>query len=328
MNAFIKYFLKKTRTLYTRLIKPKIPFYNSKTLYNGREILTGENVNKLISELLVKGEPAMICRFGSSELHTIEHYLLSKKYSLSKYFNYVKGGRIFFWDRKNTHGIFFISGVFPETEEMLEKFSEEFISHLPNIDVLASWLHGEEYFFMNYFQHARLVSLLDYEPYFHKNPWSMHLMGKKVLIVHPFIESIKKQYKNRQLLFSDQNVLPEFELITYKTVLSLANSAVEFNSWNEALQKMVNDISKIEFDIAIIGAGAYGLPLASYIKRMNKIAIHMGGATQVLFGIWGKRYEDPRENKLYRTLRNQYWTRPLPNETPLNYKQVEGGSYW
>ena len=42
---------------------------------------------------------------------------------------------------------------------------------------------------------------------------------------------------------------------------------------------------EIEFDVAIIGCGAYGLPLAVEAKRMGKQAIHMGGATQVLFGI-------------------------------------------
>jgi len=45
---------------------------------------------------------------------------------------------------------------------------------------------------------------------------------------------------------------------------------------------MKNEISEIDFDVAIIGAGAYGLPLASYIKEMGRQAIHMGGSTQMV----------------------------------------------
>ena len=54
---------------------------------------------------------------------------------------------------------------------------------------------------------------------------------------------------------------------------------------------MQKEIDKIDFDIAILGCGAYGYPLASYIKSIGKKAIHIGGATQLIFGIKGKRWE-------------------------------------
>jgi hypothetical protein len=40
------------------------------------------------------------------------------------------------------------------------------------------------------------------------------------------------------------------------------------------------DIDCLEFDVALIGAGAYGLPLAACVKRLGKKAIHMGGVTK------------------------------------------------
>ena len=46
------------------------------------------------------------------------------------------------------------------------------------------------------------------------------------------------------------------------------------------------------FDVAIIGCGAYGMPLAAMLKQAGKQAIHLGGATQLLFGIKGKRWEE------------------------------------
>ena len=88
---------------------------------------------------------------------------------------------------------------------------------------------------------------------------------------------------------------------------------------------MKKDISQIEFDLAIIGAGPYGLPLGAYIKTLGKQAIHIGGATQILFGIKGKRWE---ENERFKKFFNKNWTYPLENETPQSAKDLEGGCYW
>lgn len=46
---------------------------------------------------------------------------------------------------------------------------------------------------------------------------------------------------------------------------------------------------------------------------MGKKAIHMGGATQMLFGIKGKRWEDE-----YGEFMNEHWIRPSKEETPIN----------
>ena len=89
---------------------------------------------------------------------------------------------------------------------------------------------------------------------------------------------------------------------------------------------MYAEVSRQDFDVAIIGAGAYGMPLANFIKiKLGKTAIHMGGATQLLFGIKGKRWENhDRISKLF----NEYWKYPLLSEIPENHKKVEDGCYW
>lgn len=47
-------------------------------------------------------------------------------------------------------------------------------------------------------------------------------------------------------------------------------------------------MDKIDYDICLIGCGAYGFPLAAHAKRKGKKAVHLGGALQLLFGIKGK----------------------------------------
>ena len=58
---------------------------------------------------------------------------------------------------------------------------------------------------------------------------------------------------------------------------------------------------------------------------MQAKGIHMGGATQILFGIRGSRWD---RMPFFQQLYNEYWIRPLAQETPANFKKVERGCYW
>jgi hypothetical protein len=98
-----------------------------------------------------------------------------------------------------------------------------------------------------------------------------------------------------------------------------------YKDWFEALDYMKNDISKIDFDIAILGCGAYGLPLASFIKEIGKKAVHLGGSTQMLFGVTGRRWETEYDMS---HIINEHWVRPSGEEVIKDFKKIENGCYW
>ena len=65
--------------------------------------------------------------------------------------------------------------------------------------------------------------------------------------------------------------MPEFELKTLKAVQTIAGEKDErFSTWFEALEYMFEETMKIDFDIAIIGCGAYGMPLAAKLKKKQE----------------------------------------------------------
>ena len=194
-----------------------------------------------------------------------------------------------------------------------------------NIDVLGSYLYQERFFDQELKQAKRINIDGYYAPFYYKNPWTISLEGKKVLVVHPFEDSIKAQYQKREFIWEDKDVLPEFELITLKAVQTILGQSCEYATWFEALESMKTQMSKIDFDIALIGCGAYGMPLASYVKEMGKQAVHLAGWTQVLFGIKGKRWIDMPSVAKYM---NEYWIHPSKTEVPKEYQRVEGGCYW
>ena len=147
------------------------------------------------------------------------------------------------------------------------------------------------------------------------------------MVVHPFAETIRQQYdSHRSFLFVNPEVLPEFAALqTVKAVQSIAGNPVGFDSWFEALDWMKAEIDKKDFDIALLGCGAYALPLAAHVKRIGKKAVHMGGVLQFLFGITGKRYD---ENEKYKPYINEYFVYPKATDRPENASAVEGGCYW
>lgn len=150
--------------------------------------------------------------------------------------------------------------------------------------------------------------------------------GKKVVVIHPFVETIASQYEKRQLLFKDETVLPHFASLHFiKAVQSIGGNQTNYSDWFKALEYMENELDKLDYDIVLIGCGAYGFNLAAYAKRQGKIAIHLAGWTQMLFGIYGNRWkDDPR----YSPFINEYWVRPSLGETPKNATKIENACYW
>jgi hypothetical protein len=246
-----------------------------------------EYANELIYKYLTSERPCMITRFGSTELACLVNYL-GVKQGKRDYVNYIKGKSLpWWWNHSIINQMQQWSGFFPANEHSVERFGEVMLAEMTQVDVLGSWLLEERYFNERLVNAKRLM-LEDLEPFFVNNAWTRALTGKKVLVVHPFAETIERQYKKRELLF-DNNLLPDFDLKTIMAVQTIAGAKSNFVDWFEALQFMKNQIDAVDYDICIIGAGAYGFPLAAHVKHRGKKAIHLGGVTQLLFGIKGRR---------------------------------------
>jgi hypothetical protein len=172
------------------------------------------------------------------------------------------------------------------------------------------------------------IPLIDpsvFDAYLFDEPWTLKLKGKKILIIHSFAETMSKQVLTKDKHWKDKQVLPDAEYIFYKPVQSLGGYGPH-SSWYESFDIMCQDISKIDFDVAWVSAGGYGMPLTGFIKQyMGKSAIYVGGVMQILFAIKGKRWEvlEGVTNNY-----NEFWVRPSEEETPRVANQIEGGCYW
>lgn len=291
-------------------------------------VVCGEPASELLRQIVLQGKPAMVCRFGSVELATMSAAVTPL--NLSTAWQLVSGS-VLVRDIGIHPGLVGSlakhAGFFPISAAHCRQFVTLMRHDLQDIDVLGTWCKQEVMFAGEMPEMLRRVRFRDLEPYMHARPWSAALEGKRVVVVHPFATAIERQYReHRSRLFSNPEVLPPFELKTIKAVQSIANNESGFPDWFAALDSMKQQMTALDYDVAIIGCGAYGLPLAAHAKRMGKIGIHLGGQTQLLFGIKGKRWETGHDK--IKAMFNQHWIYPDEADRPKNFEVVEGGAYW
>ena len=266
--------------------------------------------------MILSGNPFLAGRFGATELFCVRTFDFEVESKYDKVLSQMEN-----W-----------SGFFPSKKELGDKFKNLMLDLLPEANVMGIWMLPFEEYYLNSYGNKQLKTtyLLDLEPWSSpEKPWSAALKGKKVLVIHPFKETIERQYKRREEIFPGTDILPKFELITLKAVQTVAGEEDNrFSTWFDALEWMYQEAMKIDFDVAIIGCGAYGFPLAAKLKQAGKQAIHLAGATQLLFGIKGKRWEENTAFSYVQKFFNDAWVYPSDEDKPKEASKVENGCYW
>lgn len=296
--------------LITRM-KDKI---HSKHAYGDRFCSIHEG-RALLRDKIISGQPFCATRLGHTE-----------GWITMKYINQLDYDDNALWWLYHTSGFFSASDYSIEDVNLYAKKTTE---ALANTDILFSQFDDS----MCAINHClpEASPIFPFEGLWHDNPtsdddvsWISALAGKRVLVISPFVETVKMQYEKRELLFHGNQILPEFELIPFQMISTQNGNKCGFRDFFEAYETILRKVASIDFDIALIGAGAYGFLLASDIKNMGKQSVELCSYLMPLFGIKIKRnLTEPHINKFY----NSNWSFPI--EKPVtNYRQIENGCYW
>lgn len=295
-------------------------------LTSHKEPLTYEETQAEIGARLSKNQPFFVGRMGSTELRAALRVRVSERphlfdRQLALLANKSFPGPVSFVFRKLQSD----SGFYPLTKSALADFVNLLELSMPAVDLLGSWVKGES-FFARGFSGANVTHLEYLEPFWSATPWTAQLQGLRVLVIHPFSKTIEYQYRNaRSDLFSNSLILPDFELSTLSAVQSLGRPDPRFGTWFEALDWMTDEALDRSFDVAIVGCGAYGFPLSARLKAAGKKVLHLGGLTQLLFGIRGRRWDSDSK---YAPLWNSKWVRATEDEIPPGHTKLGQNSYW
>jgi len=219
------------------------------------------------------------------------------------------------------------SGVFPPIRRQFDEFLGTYRKAAGILDAVCAWQTDpflrdyEEMFLTLHCPRAIRVSLMAI---------STEILGeiaeRRWLVVSPFVRTMEGQasrlaevHRGRTWAARLAGAEKRCTFLRCPTFSYLEKSP--FANWTEGLERLAEDALRQDFEVALIGAGAWSLPLAARLKQAGRVAIHLGGETQLVFGIKGQRWEG---YDIY----NEHWVRPLPEETPAGFLQKENGCYW
>ena len=294
---------------------------------NEIKTLSLEKSNDYIINKLQSNEKFLISRVGVGAETLLTHLYI--KYGIDSIWN--NSYFDLFYKLSNNAGIYNLS------QSSFCRYTSLYKETIKKSDALATFnntmVEQQIYFIQSYALDILYSRVL--EPFYcckdNIKPWSHYLIGKKVLIISPFVDSFQKQLKNNFQIFKNPDkkiFLDDQEFIFYKSYNTAAGNHMH-ESWDVTYDIMCNDISNLEFDIALLGCGGYGLPLCHYIhETLNKSAIYVGGGLQLLFGVMGGRWENiPMWKDIIKENETKF-IRPSQEEQIKNKENIEGGCYW
>jgi hypothetical protein len=127
--------------------------------------------------------------------------------------------------------------------------------------------------------------------------------GKRVLIVSPFSRSVQAQLEVKDKLIRDYT-FPVAEYLTYTSPITYNNHLdvmkgtipSRTSNWLDEVDLMSEELENLDFDIALLSCGSYATPLGVSIMRSGRRALYLGGMLNVVFNLYGARYDIPEYN--------------------------------
>lgn len=152
-------------------------------------------------------------------------------------------------------------------------------------------------------------------------PWTEYLKDKNVLVISTHVESIKHQWKNKDLIWGDKvqkiNSFNLVDVIRAPYHPSLDDRQPEnCNTWEDMVNHTKDLISKYDFDILLSGSTTSSPVFVDHVKSLGKIGIQTGGTIQLYFGIKGSRWSKVPAYSDWLNMFNEHWTYPLPEDRP------------
>lgn len=254
-------------------------------------------------------KPISVGKLGGIEASHIQNYLHTGEANL------VRGS-----------SLFINAGIYCPNRQSLNAWCDQYIDAVRDLDYVLRWCpeQGDDYVIDAVGSGKTLTDFNQIEPFTHgSSGWHYQLSGKKVLVISQLAETILQQATKYS------NIWPGAEIgsvVVRGVGYSEALTGLTPIDWRIKMDDLKKQISKLEFDFAVVGCGGFSLEICRFIKAEGKSVVHLGGATQLLFGIRGARWDGCFKDSVW--YGNEKWVYPLEKETPIYKNLVEGGCYW
>lgn len=298
-------------------------------LTNDKRYVIQEENTKLrhyLANKLSTNTPFVIPRIaGIENIYALmgDHIRKSKKVT-NEVQNYIK---------KTTYSMKNNAGIHITSIESLLKYSDMYMSSFEHADLYADWEPwgavyngGQDEIAHKFKKDTIWACVFDIFHFIYSCPWTTALQGKRILLVSPFEESLRKQIAVRKHIFG----IDLFPDCTFEFMKPPQTQGTEISlEFDEELGRFYKELEmKTElYDVALVSAGGYGNLICDFIFYKGKSAIYIGGVLQMYFGIYGERWVESRK-EIFTLYQNSYWRRPDESERPKNHTEIEKSCYW
>lgn len=228
------------------------------------------------------------------------------------------------------------AGIFPDM--VTAKWRSMSINATSEADILATgWYEPlkqvEQVSLKEWQCKAIQIPLRSLEPYYvpSEERWTRLLKGQTVSVVSCFTKTMRDQLSALDTLFPSE-IFPSDIKWNWVQTGHPPRIASGVNEWPshitnsiDAVEWIVSEVVRQGSRFALIGCGGIGMLVAHKLKERGVIAIVLGGAIQVLFGIKGRRWEN---HSIISKFWNEHWVSPSEEEKPAACSAIEGGCYW
>lgn len=271
-------------------------------------------------------------KLGNTEKHLLLYRMMRDRQTLPK-----QRLALEMWLKQNAVSY---AGLFPADVEFYARYGKIFADSVCALDVIGISSTEDTGIELDLVKHFGLTNPLTRNSNLHPdrsipddsaNCYLPYFRGKRILIVNPFGKLLAARATRETFegvwRASGKPFFEPAQVEGLEFPYGFAHETwTRYPSTLELQRKVEAEIERRDFDVALIGAGGMGIPLAAHVKRMGKVALVLGGHLQLIFGVKGKRWHDrPEWRDVYF---NEWWI-----EMPQEYRPKAGDdtgdySYW
>jgi hypothetical protein len=294
-----------------------------------------EGARELVRAVQTNG-PYAGGKLGTSELDTILWYLIHRR---SKPDAQKQG-----YPRHIFQHMVVNAGLFPVNPNALDDWAEYMLTTvLPQMDLMVEWSPSypqqEHQLLDAYSPRSKRAVIQALEPYYESDPadhYTRHIPeDATIAVIGPFGDTVRAQLPHLADVWSSRDIWDASrtrKFVAIKTYFSplVASETTgwpdSIRDWRMACDAIVEEVRVSGAKYVLVGCGALSLPIVAALKtRLGCFAIHTGGATQIFFGIKGRRWDT---NHNISQFYNSHWIRPVEHEVPTRAVTIEQGCYF
>jgi hypothetical protein len=293
----------------------------------GRPLISAADFARRVGEALADGRGFAAGKVANTERAMLQYRMVRER----------EADRLRIWafERMLTAQALLTAGIFPPDAAFHRRFETGYAEAVRSLDCVGvdpRFLPSSLEVLGFHEVEGDVMRWWDQEPDHRSagDDWLGHLRGRRLLLVSPFASLLARRATRETFEAVWASIGKPWFAPAHVDALEFPfgwspSTWKRFPTALDLLEDIASRVAGRDFDVAIVGAGGLGIPIAAFVKGLGRVGISLGGFVQPLFGIAGERwrgYEDWQRAGIF----NDAWIELPPEYHPGPGETLE--DYW